>query len=89
MDDLKDLRKTKERAAELLKKFKGDSYTFGLGVLGQVGEIARKQGRKASVVGDTKSSKPIVENVIDSLKKAGVALTPDRCVEGARPNAPR
>lgn len=81
--------KAQERAAELLKKFKGDSYTFGVGVLEQVGEIARKQGKKVTVVGDTQTSKPIVDRVIAALKKAGLELTPDRCVEGAKPNAPR
>ncbi|MDR1732929.1 MAG: iron-containing alcohol dehydrogenase [Synergistaceae bacterium] len=80
---------TKERAAELLKKFKGDSYTFGLGVLEQVGEIARGRGKKVTVVGDTKTSKPIVDRVIAALKKSGLELAPDRCVEGAKPNAPR
>jgi alcohol dehydrogenase class IV len=92
--DCKDLKKAKERAAELLRKFKGDGYTFGLGVLDQVGEIARKQGRggrapTAVVVGGAKSSRPVADKVVASLKKAGVALTPDRCIEGARPNAPR
>ncbi|MDR1648825.1 MAG: iron-containing alcohol dehydrogenase [Synergistaceae bacterium] len=82
----------KERAGELLKTFKGDSYTFGIGVLEQVGEIvrARKQGRKIMVVGGASaSSKPVVERVAAALKKAGLELVPDRCVEGARPNAPR
>ncbi|MDR0652286.1 MAG: iron-containing alcohol dehydrogenase [Synergistaceae bacterium] len=78
----------KERAAELLRKFKGDSYTFGLGVLDKVGEVARKQGKKVTVVGG-KTSKPIVDKVIAALKKSGLELVPDRCVEGAKPNAPR
>ncbi|MDR1378727.1 MAG: iron-containing alcohol dehydrogenase [Synergistaceae bacterium] len=81
--------KVKEHAAELLKKFKGDSYTFGLGVLDQVGEIARKQGKKVTIIGDTKTSKLIVDKVIDSLKSNGLEPVPDRCVEGAKPNAPR
>jgi alcohol dehydrogenase class IV len=81
--------KTQERAAELLKKFKGDSYTFGLGVLDKVGDIAAGQGKAVTVVGDTKTSKPIVDKVIESLKKANLTLVPDRCVEGAKPNSPR
>jgi alcohol dehydrogenase class IV len=82
--------KAKERARELLKKFKGDSYTFGIGVLEQVGEIARKQGKKVTVVGGAASaSKPVAERVVAALKKAGLELVPDRCVEGAKPNAPR
>jgi alcohol dehydrogenase class IV len=78
----------KERARELLKKFKGDSYTFGIGVLGQIGEIARKQGKKVTVVGGERS-KPTVDGVIAALKKSGLELVPDRYVEEAKPNAPR
>ncbi|MDR2176137.1 MAG: iron-containing alcohol dehydrogenase [Synergistaceae bacterium] len=81
--------KAKERAGELLRKFKGDSYTFGIGVLEQVGKIAKTQGGKVTVVGGTKTSKPVVDRTIAALKKAGLELVPDRCVEGARPNAPR
>jgi alcohol dehydrogenase class IV len=85
------MRKTmaKERAVSLLRKFKGESYTFGLGVLDKVGEIARKQGKRAMVVGNEKTSKPVMDKVIESLKRNGLELLPDRCVEGAKPNAPR
>jgi alcohol dehydrogenase class IV len=79
----------KERAKELLRKFKGDSYTFGLGVLDQVGEIAAGQGKTVTVVGGSKTYKPVVDKVVESLKKAAVTLVPDRCVEGAKPNSPR
>ncbi|MDR1378653.1 MAG: hypothetical protein LBJ36_06325 [Synergistaceae bacterium] len=71
-----DLR-AKERARELLKKFKGDSYTFGIGILEQVAKIARKQGKKVTVIGDT-ASKPVVERVITALKKAGLELALER-----------
>jgi len=86
--------KAKERAVEQLKNFKGDSYTFGLGVLDRVGEIAAKYGKAGkapavTLVGETKTSQHIVDKVIESLKKAGITLTPDCCVEGAKPNAPR
>ncbi|GHS90552.1 hypothetical protein AGMMS49957_16810 [Synergistales bacterium] len=81
--------KAKERAKELLKDFKKDAYTFGLGVLDQVGAIAKKYGSTAAVVGDTKAFKPVVDKVIESLSKAGVKVTPDHCIEGAKPNAPR
>jgi alcohol dehydrogenase class IV len=30
-----------------------------------------------------------VDKVIESLSKAGVKIVPDRCIEGAKPNAPR
>ncbi|GHS93960.1 lactaldehyde reductase [Synergistales bacterium] len=81
--------KAKDRARELLKNFKKDTYTFGLGVLDSVGAIAKKYGNTATVVGDTKAFKPIVDKVIESLEKAGVKVVPDRCIEGAKPNAPR
>jgi alcohol dehydrogenase class IV len=79
----------KERARELLRKFRGDSYTFGIGVLEQIGEIARKQGKKITLIGGSASSKPIVDKVAAALKRAGLELVPDRCVGGAKPNSPR
>ncbi|MDR2527887.1 MAG: iron-containing alcohol dehydrogenase [Synergistaceae bacterium] len=88
------MRDSKERAVALLKQFKGNSYTFGLNVLDQVGEIAKSQGKDGNapfvtVIGGARSSKSIADRVIISLKKAGARIVPDRCVEGARPNAPR
>lgn len=80
----------KERAQQILKKFKGDTYTFGLNVLDQVGPIAAKYGKRVTLVGGgSKSSEPVLEKVAASMKKAGMTLVPDRFVEGAKPNAPR
>ncbi|MDR2179859.1 MAG: iron-containing alcohol dehydrogenase [Synergistaceae bacterium] len=88
------MQETKERAASLLKKFKGDSYTFGLDVLDRIGEVVKKEIEKepspvVTVVGGAKSSKPIADKVIASLEKAGTQIVPGRCVQGAKPNAPR
>ncbi|MDR2136972.1 MAG: iron-containing alcohol dehydrogenase [Synergistaceae bacterium] len=80
---------TKERAGELLRKFKGDSYTFGIGVLEQVREIARKRGKKVTLIGNSAASGSIVDKVAVVLKKAGLELVPDGCVKGARPNSPK
>jgi alcohol dehydrogenase class IV len=79
----------KEHARELLKKFKGDTYTFGIGVLEQVGEIARRQGKKVTVIGNTTASGPIVDRVTAALKKSELDLVPGQCVKGAKPNSPR
>jgi alcohol dehydrogenase class IV len=81
--------KARERAADILKKFKGENYTFGWGVLEKIGPIVKHYGSKAMVVGDTKTSKHIVDRVIASLKDSSIEIVPDRCVDGAKPNAPR
>ncbi|MDR2137117.1 MAG: iron-containing alcohol dehydrogenase, partial [Synergistaceae bacterium] len=85
------MQETKEYAASLLKKFKGDSYTFGLDVLDRIGEVVKKQGPSpiVTVIGGSKSSKPIADKVIASLEKAGAGIVPGRCVQGAKPNASR
>ncbi len=79
----------KAKAAELLKNFKGDSYLFGLDVLKDVGKVAASYGKKALVVSNTTYLKPVCDQVIDSLKAAGVELAGDRIVPDAKPNAPR
>lgn len=80
----------KARARELLRGFRGDSYAFGLGVLDRIGEFASEFGKNALVVASRREwFRPVVEPVIESLKKSGVALAGDRIVPGAAPNAPR
>ncbi len=41
-----------EKAKELLKKFKGDNYLYGRGVMKDVGELASKSGKKAVLIRD-------------------------------------
>ncbi len=79
----------KDKAIELLKDFKGDSYLFGLGVLDGVGMVAASYGKKALVVSNTTYLKPVCDQVVASLKAAGVELAGDRIVPDAAPNAPR
>jgi len=80
----------KDDARKLLKKFKGDDYAFGLGVLNKVGEFAAEVGKKALVIADPGDwIKPTVDKMIDSVKKKGVSLATDQAAPAARPNAPR
>ena len=79
----------KQKAEELLKRFKGDNYLFGLDKLGQVGEIASEYGKKALLISDTTYLKPVADAVLESLKKNGVLLAGDRVVPDAKPNNPR
>ncbi|MDR3247892.1 MAG: iron-containing alcohol dehydrogenase [Treponema sp.] len=77
------------KAKGLLGTWKGDSYVFGRGVLGQVGRIAAGLGKKALVVCNTTYMKTVADAVADSLVKAGVSLAGNAIVPDAGPNAPR
>ena len=79
----------KEKAKNLIKKFKGNDYTFGLGVLDQVGSIASKFGKSALVISNTTYLKTVADKVIESLKDNGVTLAGDRVVPDAKPNNPQ
>jgi alcohol dehydrogenase class IV len=79
----------KVKANELLKGFKGETYTHGNGVLSETGKIAREYGTKALLVSNTTYLKPVADAVIKSLEAAGVKLAGDRIVPDAAPNAPR
>ena len=80
----------KQRAGELLRKFRGDAYVFGLGVLDKVGEEAAELGKTAMVIANTADwLKPTVDRVLASLEKNNVELVPGYVVPDAAPNAPR
>ncbi|NMB24860.1 MAG: iron-containing alcohol dehydrogenase [Firmicutes bacterium] len=80
----------KQRAGELLRKFRGDAYIFGLGVLDKVGEEAAELGKTAMVIANTEDwLKPTVDRVLASLEKNNVKLVPGYVVPDAAPNAPR
>lgn len=79
----------KQKAQELLKKFKGENYLFGLNKLDQVGQVASEYGKKALLISDTTYLKPVADAVIESLKNNGVLLAGDRVVPDAKPNNPR
>jgi len=77
-----------EKARELLKKFKGEKYIFGPGILDKIGNIAFKLGKTTVIFrGTFPGSDNYVLKIIDSLKRSGtIILATDT---GARPNAPR
>jgi len=76
------------KAEELLRAFKGGAYLHGLGVLPQVGTIARSLGRRAALIASAfPGSEPFLQAIRQSLRAAGVELAAE--VDGARPNAPR
>jgi len=78
-----------DRARRLLREFKGDAYTFGNGVLTEVGRAAAATaGQRAALVrGTFPGSDRYVEVIRKSLSQSGIELA--AVVKGARPNAPR
>lgn len=77
----------KEKAYELLKQWKGDSYVVGLDVLNEVGKIAKKYGSKTLVVSNQTYMSKYCDRIVKSLEDSGVevvAVAPD-----VKPNAPR
>src|SRR5574340_148854 len=77
-----------EKARTLLRRFKGESYQNGFGILSGAGPMAAALGRRAIVIRDAfPGSEPHVKTVLDSLTAAGVQV--DSVIDGAAPNAPR
>ena len=76
-----------EKAGEILRRFKGDRYANGFGVLAQAGPMAAQLGKRAVLVCDRfPGSESHVRTIADSLAAAGVEMA--GVVEGAAPNAP-
>lgn len=78
-----------EKSRQLLREWKGDSYTFGRGVLAETGKIARGYGKTALLVCNTTYMKPVADKVAAALSDAGVRLAGGRIAPDAGPNAPR
>ena len=83
------MEKVMENAKNLLKNWKGDSYSFGFDVLARAGDYARGYGKSALLmVADL--GEPwmagTLQTVADSLSKNGIKC---ETVLGAGPNAPR
>ena len=79
--------KSFDKARELLRKFKGDAYLFGNGVLQDVGQVAAKTGKKPVLIyTNFPGIDPYVNTIRESVKQAGLTLCSE--IEGARPNAP-
>ncbi|MGE5252420.1 MAG: iron-containing alcohol dehydrogenase [Planctomycetaceae bacterium] len=78
-----------EKAASLLKEWKGDSYSFGFEILEKTGEVVARQGKRAlGIVADLGQGwmAGTLQTITDSLKAGGVET---EIVMGAGPNAPR
>ena len=78
-----------ENSKNLLIAWKGDSYVFGRGILPQVGNLAKKYGRKALLVCNTTYMKSIADAVAAALDASGVTLAGGKIAPDAGPNAPR
>jgi alcohol dehydrogenase len=83
------MNRIKERAEAILREFKGDTYTFGNGVLDEAaGTLTAQLGKNVLVVGSIQSEwfQPIRERILNSLDKAGVKVVDE--TRSAAPNAP-
>jgi alcohol dehydrogenase class IV len=79
---------TFEKATDLIRRFKGERYIHGFGVLPQTGGAAAALGKRAVLVRDPfPGSETHVETIAGSLAAAGVKLV--GILDGAAPNAPR
>jgi alcohol dehydrogenase len=81
----------RQKAFQLLHEFKGENYTFGVGVFDQLGEEVAKIGKKVSVVFDSLGqdwTAAMVQRTKRTLLENGLILAGD-FIQGARPNAPR
>ncbi len=78
---------TKETARRMLAEFKGESYAFGLGCIGAVGQMAAALGKRALVVANPSAwLAPTVAAVRESL--GGAAVEVADTAAGSRPNSP-
>jgi alcohol dehydrogenase len=81
---------SKDKAAALLREWKGDAYTFGLDVLDNLGKACKKLGRNCLLVSSTKPrNKALNEKIIALLKEQGINTAGGGAAPGASPNAPR
>ncbi|MFW6154910.1 MAG: iron-containing alcohol dehydrogenase [Planctomycetota bacterium] len=81
----------RQQAQRLLSEFKNDRYVFGLGCFDQLGALAGRVGRRATVVasGVGKAwAEGLHRRATDALAAGGVELT-GPVLPGARPNSPR
>jgi alcohol dehydrogenase len=78
-----------QKAKDLLVRFKEDRYTFGTGVLSEVGPMTAQLGRRGLLIGRINSSwfEPILNTALGSLEASGVRVLDT--IRGAAPNAPR
>ncbi len=75
-------------ARDLLRRFKGDAYLFGGGILAQLGPVAAELGHRAALVrGGFRGSDDYVSLLRASLAQARVDVGSE--IKGVRPNAPK
>jgi alcohol dehydrogenase len=77
-----------DKAKQLIRDFKGNRYTFGSGVLSEVGAVTANLGKNATIIhAQFPGADALRAKVLDSLAAAGVHVLGE--IEGAAPNAPR
>lgn len=79
----------KEKAKNLLFDFKEEEYAFGLGILNEVGEYAKKYGQRVLLISNDTYRETAIKEVKKSLKKNNLVIAGNRIFTGAEPNAPR
>ncbi len=73
----------------MLRSWKKDRYTAGVGCLDRIGEIASLYGKNILAVANTGSGGGVTGTLIRSLERNGAVLSGNRVCPGAKPNAPR
>ena len=75
------------KARELIGRFKGDNYRFGLGAIARVGEMGARVGREFLLVrGHSADRSGMVGRLKSAFERAGLTIRAE-CA-GARPNSP-
>ncbi len=78
----------KAHARELIHRFKGPSYIFGLGCQDQIGNLAAPFGKRVLLVTSLDQRSPdTFASLVESLDRAGVGIAGR--TDSARPNTPR
>jgi alcohol dehydrogenase class IV len=79
---------SREKAKQLLTEFKGDTYSYGLGVYEELARHTAELGKRALFVGRLASPwfAPLRERALKALADAGVEVVGE--CRGAYPNAP-
>lgn len=79
-----------DKANQLIKKFKGDSYRFGIGQLNIVGDWAAQYGKTTLIIASSSDYiKRTVDQIMVSLIKRDIQIAGSRIFPNAAPNAPR
>ena len=75
-------------AKNLLSEFKGESYTYGAGILSKIGSVTSGAGKNSALIRDTfPGSDTFIATIKSSLASAGVSIAAE--IQGAGPNCPK